>query len=992
MQNRLWLGIAALLAGHAAPLAAQTGDQVEAPLERHHIPPDELLAELNQVVAYVPRSGLTEELAGRLIELGRQLEEDGRAADACRALASFGDTPWAVADLAEELRRSTQDGSGGVSRSGLMQLVHGYRISALFSDLCAALPASELPPAMRPFAADLQRMRTAVSQSLAGIQVRTAEQRRDIYAAAQEAASDRLDRTIQDADDDSDFLRQRLNRQLRATEPGLAATLLEVNYRSLKTAAEPDPAATANAGIAYLRALMIAGDRESALRVQDELRTVLPDDPATILRVNAAGACLARLMRDQNADRTGCSDTVYPTEHCYFTALRSALNDAAREGIPPYCPEVTQSVFNHVLTQRLARLSSDRSPDAMLRLYLTDHAANTEPPDERWILPDPLNPQTTLWRRIRPGATGAEPDVEAGLFSMIQGFNARPVISSSTQSNVDIDLALAIGREAAAAAGAGADYDRFIAQIEAFQDLRIAMQRPSLAPTETRAVEPAAALSGPLQSVGNAGRSVSISGDEYLALMSATPSQRTSLLARAEADARRTSEALAARVPGWNEIVSVEPVRLDTARRLLRPDEALILVDTRHYGTTTIVVTAESQQVHVSNWNRFRMERAVERLTWELGAQSVPQGSTVELMWDSLSEQGRRYSAGLAHDLYAQTIGPLAATLADKRHLIVVANGPAQRLPFSTLVSRPPAAPTVGGAELSNTRWLIDDFAISHLPSVRAFQLLRRRAPASPPAAPGLSFVGIGMTGGASAADADPAANECQLTRGEGRALALRMRTANETRYASPFDLRDALPALPCVRTELNLVASALEGANVRIVTGEQANEAFIRSRDVSSANLLLFSTHGLTARPASGLNESALVLHPVSNEPAADGLLTSSEIAALTLTAEWVILSACNSGTGSRANSPPLEGLSQAFFLAGARSLLVSFWPVVDDVAPRLTAAAVAAVRRGNGAVSRAGALRDAMIAVRNRVDALAIERNYAHPSRWASFTLIGD
>jgi len=455
-----------------------------------------------------------------------------------------------------------------------------------------------------------------------------------------------------------------------------------------------------------------------------------------------------------------------------------------------------------------------------------------------------------------------------------------------------------------------------------------------------------------------------------------------------EAAIARTSDAIAARVPGWNEIISADPVRLETARRLLRPDEALVLVDSRHYGTTTIVVTAEGQQVHVSDWNRFRMERAVERLSWELGAQAVPPGSTIELMWASLSEQGQLYSAGLAHEIYAQTIGPLAARLAGKRHLIVVASGPAQRLPFSTLVSQPPAAPMVGGPELRNTRWLIDDLASRQLPSVRAFQLLRRRAPASPPTGGGLSFVGIGMTGGAPAAGAD----ECQLTQGEGRALAMRMRTANEARYASPFDLRDALPALPCVRTELNLVASALQGADTRTVTGDQATEAFIRSRDVSTANLLLFSTHGLTARPASGLNESALILHPVSNEPAADGLLTSSEIAALTLSAEWVILSACNSGTGSRANSPPLEGLSQAFFLAGARSLLVSFWPVVDDVAPRLTAAAVAAVRNGNGAVSRAAALRDAMIAVRTRDDALAIQRNYAHPSRWASFTLIGD
>jgi hypothetical protein len=46
-------------------------------------------------------------------------------------------------------------------------------------------------------------------------------------------------------------------------------------------------------------------------------------------------------------------------------------------------------------------------------------------------------------------------------------------------------------------------------------------------------------------------------------------------------------------------------------------------------------------------------------------------------------------------------------------------------------------------------------------------------------------------------------------------------------------------------------------------------------------------------------------------------------------LDADWVILSACNTAAAEALGAEALSGLARAFFFAGARSLLVSHWPV---------------------------------------------------------------
>jgi len=152
-----------------------------------------------------------------------------------------------------------------------------------------------------------------------------------------------------------------------------------------------------------------------------------------------------------------------------------------------------------------------------------------------------------------------------------------------------------------------------------------------------------------------------------------------------------------------------------------------------------------------------------------------------------------------------------------------------------------------------------------------------------------------------------------------------------------------------------------------------------------------LFATHALTAVESG--REAGLVFTPPALQPEPrpsrlvdDGFLTASEAALLSLDADWVILSACNTASGGSAGAESLSGLARAFLYAGARSVLVSHWPVNDAASARLTLSAVQSVRAGTA--DRAEAMRLAMSAMLND----RARPQLAQPSMWAPFELIGE
>jgi CHAT domain-containing protein len=201
-----------------------------------------------------------------------------------------------------------------------------------------------------------------------------------------------------------------------------------------------------------------------------------------------------------------------------------------------------------------------------------------------------------------------------------------------------------------------------------------------------------------------------------------------------------------------------------------------------------------------------------------------------------------------------------------------------------------------------------------------------------------------------------------------------------------------ALAPLPETTDELCAVAQDVNADVARdIRLGSQATEREVKrlstSGELAKYRMVHFATHGALAGELDGTHEPGLILTPPATATEDDdGYLSASEIAALKLDADWVVLSACNTAAGGATNAEALSGLGRAFIHAGARSLLVSHWSVYSEATVKLITGAVREMV-GDATVGRAEAMRRSMLAL---IDKGAPEE--AHPAFWAPFVVVGE
>jgi CHAT domain-containing protein/tetratricopeptide (TPR) repeat protein len=118
------------------------------------------------------------------------------------------------------------------------------------------------------------------------------------------------------------------------------------------------------------------------------------------------------------------------------------------------------------------------------------------------------------------------------------------------------------------------------------------------------------------------------------------------------------------------------------------------------------------------------------------------------------------------------------------------------------------------------------------------------------------------------------------------------------------------------------------------------------------------------------------------------DGILTAEEVAALDLRGtEWAVLSACDTGVGEILAGEGVLGLRRAFQVAGARTVIMSLWPVDDEDTRRWMTSVYE--RRVVGGMSTMDAVRDSSLEqLRRRRQAGAS----THPFYWGGFIAAGD
>jgi CHAT domain-containing protein len=162
--------------------------------------------------------------------------------------------------------------------------------------------------------------------------------------------------------------------------------------------------------------------------------------------------------------------------------------------------------------------------------------------------------------------------------------------------------------------------------------------------------------------------------------------------------------------------------------------------------------------------------------------------------------------------------------------------------------------------------------------------------------------------------------------------------TTSATRGAEPLGLYDVsappkLAVLPAARSELDAAANAL-GAESVVLAGDQATESLLKAQDLRSFRALHFAVHGVADQK--NPERAALVL--LSDAAAGeDGLLQPREISRFRLTASVVVLSACETAVGPTIGQEGVLNIARAFLLAGAKSVVTTYWTVSDDISTAL-------------------------------------------------------
>ena len=285
--------------------------------------------------------------------------------------------------------------------------------------------------------------------------------------------------------------------------------------------------------------------------------------------------------------------------------------------------------------------------------------------------------------------------------------------------------------------------------------------------------------------------------------------------------------------------------------------------------------------------------------------------------------------------------------------------------------------------------WLIKEVNLSRVPSVSALMTLRRKLKAQ--VAGGRPFVGFGdpVFGGPEEEETGTrGSTEIEIAQ-----RGITLRAGPGTRAATSADL-SKLRRLPETSDEITAIAEAL-GADLSrdVYLREAATEGRVKSLSkagtLANYNVISFATHGLVPGDLDGLRRPALALSVSVEGEEEDGLLTTDDIIGLNLDADWVVLSACNTGADGGNGADAVSGLGRAFFYAGARALLVSNWPVHSEATKDLMVTLFRLHAEIGG--SKAGALRRAMEALiaegAYKDDTGKDVFAYAHPLFWAPF-----
>jgi CHAT domain-containing protein len=410
--------------------------------------------------------------------------------------------------------------------------------------------------------------------------------------------------------------------------------------------------------------------------------------------------------------------------------------------------------------------------------------------------------------------------------------------------------------------------------------------------------------------------------------------------------------------PQFDFLSKNKEVKLKETQGVLFTDECLITWFIGDDGSWLIIVRSDDARIIPLQVKAKHLQKEILAIR-----------KSVELDRGGLSV----FPAQKAYDLYSELLLPAEKYLHGVKHVYLVPERRFANLPLSLLLTSRPNQAYINPddeAAFKNAPWLVNRFSLTTLPSVSSLHALRAIAKTDEQRDP---FLGIG----------DPVLTGSARTSSSTRVLpeiSFRSGVADVRQFSM-------LEPLPETANELKSIARIVAPAGGTLLLGKQAIEKSVKTLPIDRYRIISFATHGLIAGEFSGIREPGLVLTPPETpSPEDDGVLTASEVAQLKMNADWVILSACNTGEGDGGlANESLSGLAKSFFYAGSKNLLVSHWKIPSESTVALTTETVKWSEKPG--FTKAESHRQGMLSLINSGEAIK-----AHPSVWASFSLVGE
>jgi CHAT domain-containing protein len=305
--------------------------------------------------------------------------------------------------------------------------------------------------------------------------------------------------------------------------------------------------------------------------------------------------------------------------------------------------------------------------------------------------------------------------------------------------------------------------------------------------------------------------------------------------------------------------------------------------------------------------------------------------------------------------------------LADVDILYIVPTGALYGLPFGSLVTFHKPRRVI--------HYFIEDYAISYLSSASLLKTLRDEERKTQPPEPLLAF-------------ADPEYPPCGVGDDKAETLA-ELRTKSYLKWIKG----GCLVRLAATADEVREIANLFNADhNKALYLGTKASRSTVfalnRDNKLDDYRYVIFSVHGVIPNEINKIEQPALVLsHPLKE----NGYLTMADAFALKLNADFVNLSACNTGCvkescGENVRGAGIMGLTRAFMYAGTSRVAVTLWSVDLNSAKYLSVGLFTHLKAKK---KMAHALREIKLKM---IRGEASNPLYANPYHWAAFVVYGD